>query len=159
MSDKTAITYHRATVADAAILADYRIRFALELSGPQPEENISRLRTQMLDFFSSTVDSSCISVIAKCGSQIAGIGSVHLRNVPGNFKNPTGRWGYIMNMYTVPEFRRRGICKGILDELVNAGKTAGITAFELHATVEGEPVYSKNGFTIHNEPTYRKFLL
>jgi predicted acetyltransferase len=84
---------------------------------------------------------------------------VHLRHLPGNFKNPTGKWGYIMNMYTVPEHRRKGVCKGILDELVKHATSAGITAFELHATPEGELVYSRNGFAPHNEPTYRKFLL
>ncbi len=63
-----------------------------------------------------------------------------------------------MNMYTLPQFRRRGICAGILNELVKEGKKIGITAFELHATAAGEFVYKKNGFTIHQEPTYRKHI-
>jgi GNAT superfamily N-acetyltransferase len=62
-------------------------------------------------------------------------------------------------MYTVPEFRRMGISSNILNRLVDTGKEMGITAFELHATEVGEHVYKKNGFLIHNEPTYRKFML
>lgn len=63
-----------------------------------------------------------------------------------------------MNMYTVSELRRKGICKTILNLLVEEGKKIGITAFELHATKEGEMVYIQEGFIYHNEPTLRKFL-
>jgi hypothetical protein len=52
-----------------------------------------------------------------------------------------------------------GICKGILNALVEEGTRRGITAFELHATPEGELVYKNNGFAIHVEPTYRKFIV
>lgn len=96
----------------------------------------------MTEYFSKAIqDNTCISFIAKCDEDVAGIGSVHLREMPGNFKNPSGKWGYIMNMYTVPEFRRKGICKNILNLLVEEGKKYGYYAFELHATNDGEKVY------------------
>lgn len=152
------ITYHKATINDTSILVENRILFALELSGGQNQEAIQALSKQMTNYFSKAIaDNTCISFIAKCDGIVAGIGSIHLRETPGNFKNPTGKWGYIMNMYTVPNFRRKGICKDILNLLVEEGKKNGITAFELHATIEGELVYKQNGFEIHNEPTYRKF--
>lgn len=152
------ITYHKATINDSSILVEYRILFAIELSGEQNQEAIQELSKQMTNYFSkATADNTCISFIAKCDGVVAGIGSVLLRETPANFKNPTGKWGYIMNMYTIPTFRRKGICKSILALLVEEGKKYGITAFELHATSEGEFVYKQNGFEIHNEPTYRKF--
>lgn len=153
------ITYSKATQADIQGLVDNRILFALELSGGQNEEAIQSLRNQMTNYFSNaTMDNSCISFIAKCDDIVAGIGSVHIREMPGNFKNPSGKWGYIMNMYTVPEFRRKGICKSILNLLVQEGKKMGVTAFELHATKDGEMVYIQEGFIQHNEPTLRKFI-
>ncbi|MCF8254330.1 MAG: GNAT family N-acetyltransferase [Bacteroidia bacterium] len=154
------ITYHKATIDDVFILVENRILFALELAGPQNEEAILLLRKQMTQYFSkATTENSCISFIAKCDGMVAGIGSCHLREMPGNFKNPSGKWGYIMNMYTVPKYRRMGICKGILNSLVEEGKKNGITAFDLHATKEGEKVYVKEGFIHHIEPTLRKFIL
>lgn len=153
------ITYSKATQADIQGLVDNRILFALELSGGQNEEAIQLLRNQMTNYFSNaTMDNSCISFIAKCDDIVAGIGSVHIRVMPGNFKNPSGKWGYIMNMYTVPEFRRKGICKSILNLLVEEGKKMGVTAFELHATKDGEMVYIQEGFIQHNQPTLRKFI-
>jgi GNAT superfamily N-acetyltransferase len=153
------ITYHKATPDDVQLLVDNRISFFLELSGEQPQETTDALRVQMTNYFpKATADNTCISFIAKCDGIVAGIGSVHLREMPGNFKNPSGKWGYIMNMYTVPAFRRKGICRAILNLLVEEGKKYGITAFELHATKEGEFVYTQEGFDHHNEPALRKFV-
>ena len=153
------ISYHKANSNDIEILVDNRILFALELTGNQNDEAIQLLRKQMTNYFSKATDeNTCISFIAKCNGIVAGIGSAHFREMPGNFKNPSGKWGYIMNMYTVPVYRRKGICKGILNLLVEEGKKIGVTAFELHATNEGEKVYTQEGFIHHNEPTYRKFI-
>jgi predicted acetyltransferase len=152
------ITYHKATQNDIRTLVDNRTLFALELGGEQPQEIIDSLKAQMTAYFTKTTsEGTCISFIAKCDNEVAGIGSVMMREQPGNFKNPSGKWGYIMNMYTVPEFRRKGICKGILNALVEDALKAGITAFELHATKEGELVYAQNGFELFAEPTYRKY--
>ncbi|HMG14136.1 MAG TPA: GNAT family N-acetyltransferase [Saprospiraceae bacterium] len=153
------ISYHKASQEDTKTLVDYRIIFALELSGEQPKESVAALRDQMTKYFhKATSDNSCISYFAKIDNNIAGIGSIHIREMPGNFKNPSGKWAYVMNMYTVPEFRRMGGCAGILNALLDEGKKMGITAFELHATKKGERVYVKNGFEPHPEPSFRKFI-
>ena len=138
----------RTVHADAshiAVLVENRQKFALELGGPQDDKVMEILREQITRYFSEAMKTGeCISVLAYHDDQLAGIGSMIVRQQPGNFKNPTGRWGYIMNMYTVPEFRRQGVCKLILNELVDAGNKIGITAFELHATPSGAPVYAQN---------------
>jgi predicted acetyltransferase len=153
------ITYHKAGIEDVESLVNNRILFALELSGVQNEESIQSLRNQMTQYFSKAMlDNTCISFIAKCDGIVSGIGSMHIREMPGNFKNPSGKWAYIMNMYTVPEYRRNGICKSILNLLVEEGKKSGITAFELHATKEGEKVYIQEGFELYHEPTFRKLI-
>ncbi len=153
------ITYHKATEMDVADLVENRIAMALELSGTQTIEKINALREQMTVFFKeATGNGICISILARCGEEVAGIGTLHTRQLPGNFKNPSGKWGYVMNMYTVPKFRRRGICKKILNDLVEEGKLVGVGAFELHATKEGAFVYEQCGFEVFPEPTYRRVL-
>ncbi len=153
------ITFSKATGDDIDALVEFRLRFATELAGDQPGEKIYALRYQLNTYFSTmTKENNCISIIADCDGQIAGIGSLLLRNMPGNFKNPSGKWGYIMNIYTVPEYRRQGICTGILHRLLQEGEKLGITAFELQATPSGEPAYRKCGFEIQHEPILRKYV-
>jgi len=101
-------------------------------------------------------DENYICWLAKDGEYLAGAGGLVIRQQPGSFKNPTGITGYIMSMYTFPGYRGQGIAGTILNKLIATAKDMGIHSFELHATQEGEPVYIKNGFLLHNEPTYRK---
>ncbi len=57
-----------------------------------------------------------------------------------------------MNMYTKPEYRRKGIAIKILDILVKESNNKGITAISLEATDMGRPLYEKYGFVkINNE--------
>mgnify|MGYP002591260415 FL=1 len=51
-----------------------------------------------------------------------------------------------MNMYTKPEYRRRGIAFITLDLLVHDAREKGITAISLEATAMGRPLYEKYGF-------------
>ena len=51
-----------------------------------------------------------------------------------------------MNMYTRPEYRRKGIAAKTLDLLVQDAKSRGITAISLEATDMGRKLYEKYGF-------------
>jgi hypothetical protein len=62
-------------------------------------------------------------------------------------------------MYTVPAFRRNGICKNNVNLLLKVEKKYGCHAFELHVIKLGEIVYTQEGFVHHEEPTLRKFIL
>jgi predicted acetyltransferase len=152
------ITYHKATQTDIEILVDMRIAFSIELMGAQSQKNIDELKIQLKKYFTSTINQTCFAYIAKCQNQLVGVGELIIRTQPGNFKNPTGVVGYLMNMYTIPTFRRKGICAQLLNDLINDAKQKGITLFELHATQAGEHVYIQNGFKKHTEPTYRKYI-
>ncbi len=55
-----------------------------------------------------------------------------------------------MNMYTKPEYRRKGIAIKILDILVKESNNKGITAISLEATDKGRPLYEKYGFVKMN---------
>jgi predicted acetyltransferase len=152
------ITYHKATQADVETLVDMRIAFSIELMGAQSQKKIDELKVQLKKYFISAINQTCFAYLAKCQNQLVGVGELIIRTQPGNFKNPTGVVGYLMNMYTIPTFRRKGICAQILNELINDAKQKGITLFELHATKAGEQVYVQNGFQKHSEPTYRKYI-
>lgn len=55
-----------------------------------------------------------------------------------------------MNMYTNPEYRRKGIAYKTLDMLIKDTKRKGISAISLEATDMGRPLYQKYGFVKMN---------
>ena len=148
----------RVTLDDLQTIVNLRLIFANEFSGQQTVEAIQEFKKYNQEYLHRAIqNNSFIAYLARHGSEIAGVGGMVIREQPGNFKNPTGKVGYIFNMYTFPQFRRKGICSELLKLLLEQADRMGIVAFELHASEQGEFVYKQNGFQKHNEPTYRKY--
>ena len=85
------------------------------------------------------------------GQVVAG-GGIMLRvlpPVPGSTHN--ARWGHIVNMYTEPGHRRRGLARIILNQLVAFAKAQKLDRLSLHAADDARPLYASAGFTATNE--------
>ena len=80
------------------------------------------------------------------GEILVGTGVVSYYRVMPTYHNQGGRKAYIMNMYTKPEYRRKGIAKKTLDLLVKEAKSRGIQDILLEATDMGRLLYKKYGF-------------
>jgi len=159
MQDADTIRYHIATISDIDVLIEYRVEFLKSLGEAPSEAAVEELSLQLRNYFTKALnDGSYLCYYATCHGEMAGIGALVVREQPGHFKNPAGTVGYLINMYTVPAYRRKGICGQLLERLVNAAKEKGITAFELLATREGEYVYTQHEFKLHHEPLYRRYI-
>lgn len=152
------IIYQKATINDIDAIVKCRTDFILDCTGEQPLEAVEDFNHQLKNYLNRELNKTYFVYIARQNDTIAGIGGIVIRQQPGNPKNPSGRVGYFMSMYSYPQFRRKGICTQILKALTNDAAKIGITTFELHATKEGEFVYTQNGFKMHHEPTYRKYI-
>ena len=64
-----------------------------------------------------------------------------------SYHNPAGLTGHIMNIWTDPAFRGRGIAWRMLDLLTAAACERGCLTVSLHTTAMGRPLYQRYGFT------------
>ena len=153
------IEYLRATSEHLAVLVDTRVAFLSEYWGTQDEVIQKRLKDELTEYFEKAIpDKTYVAWLAKdCDTYVANGGMV-IQQRPGSFRVPDGRSAYIMNMFTLPKYRKQGIASTLLNHLIEDGKQLGISFYELHATPDGQPVYIKQGFQLHKEPTYRKFI-
>lgn len=153
------ITYHKANLSDIEILIEFRLKLLLDIfesPGPEKEEE---LKTGFRAYFQKVLtNQTFIAFVAKSGEAVVGTGGMILREQPGNFRNPSGKVGYILNMFVEPGFRRMGICTRILDLLAEEAHQKDTHLLELFASKEGRLVYSNRGFVEHPEPSYRKHL-
>lgn len=60
--------------------------------------------------------------------------------------NLSGREVYILNMYTAPEWRGRGLARTLLDHLIRFARATDTRRIWLHATDAGRPLYEQAGF-------------
>ena len=71
------------------------------------------------------------------------VGCMAIRVNPGNFTQPSGRVGYVRNMYTASDYGKRGNCSEIVARLIESAMEMGIFSFKLHATKMDEPAYQQ----------------
>jgi N-acetylglutamate synthase-like GNAT family acetyltransferase len=69
-----------------------------------------------------------------------------IQELPANTNFITGKIGNILNVYTRPEYRMKGIAKQLLNNMIGEARTKNLSYLELLATDEGYPVYKKLGF-------------
>ena len=138
------VSFSPATPRDIDTLVAMRIAFLAEVNGePAPATMASELRT----YFSEALPTGeFVAQLARHeGRIIATSGLVFVRKPPSH-SNLNGREGYIMNMYTLPKWRGRGIAARLLDAMIAAARAANCSRLSLHAEPLARPVYERAGF-------------
>ena len=142
------LTYKKATLEDIDILTATRIEVLRAANKLSDDVDMSEVKKQSYDYYNKALrDGTHIAYLVFDKSRVIGAGGVSFFQVMPTYHNPSGKKAYIMNMYTSPEYRRRGIAYKVLDMLVKDAKSMGILAISLEATVMGLPLYEKYGFT------------
>ncbi len=62
-----------------------------------------------------------------------------------------GRQGTIVNVFTEPQWRRRGIASLLIQEIIIWSRNEQLDRLILHASDEGRSIYEKLGFVASNE--------
>ena len=145
------LTYKRATIEDIDLLTKTRIEVLRAANRLSDDTDLSEVEIQSYNYYQKALrDDSHIAYLAFDGTRFVGAGAVSFFQVMPTYHNLSGNKAYIMNMYTRPEYRRRGIAIKILDMLIKESKNRGITAISLEATDMGRPLYEKYGFVKMN---------
>src|SRR5450830_1160453 len=84
-------------------------------------------------------------------SVVAGIGLMEIDWPPHPSHPQQDKRGYVLNVYVVPAYRRRGIA-GLLMKMADAEfKKRGLAFAILHSTNSGRPLYEKSGWSSTTE--------
>lgn len=139
------MTIRMATAADIDEMVRLRILFLDEVNGPgrQPEGYAGKLRSYLV---SAMEDGSFAAFLAEEDGTIAATSGVCFYHIAPNYSNPSGGTAYILNMYTLPEYRRRGLASELFAKVIEEARERGYTRLALHATQDGRKVYEKFGF-------------
>ncbi len=92
-----------------------------------------------------------IAWIVEAGAQPVGSGGYILLAYPPSMRNPAGLVGYILSIYTHPDWRRQGVARLVMDAILEDQRRRGIQLAALHASDMGRPLYEKLGFQQTNE--------
>lgn len=144
--------YQRAGLDEIEKLTETRI-MVLRAANRLPEDaDMGEVREHTFHYYAKALrDGTHIAWLVYDGDRLIGTGGVSFFQVMPTCHNPSGHKAYIMNMYTDPAYRRRGVARGTLDRLVGEIRARGVAAISLEATEMGRPLYEKYGFVKMND--------
>ena len=91
------------------------------------------------------------TVLAVENGQVAGCATLcYLRMMP-TVSHPSGRRAHLMNVYTHPSWRRKGVARRMVSMLITEARNRGVSEISLDATAAGRPLYENLGFKNSDE--------
>lgn len=141
------VTIRQATVADIPDLVRLR-RVMFESMQVATPAKLDTAESAWVDYFAEAIPAETFygwlavtpedKVVSVCGVVI----DQH-PPAPGNL---SGLIGYVMNVVTIPGYRRRGLARRVTQAALSWLDERGIRRVTLHATEVGQPLYESLGF-------------
>ena len=148
-AEKTeSLLYRRAGSHDRELLTRLRLEVLRAANGLEEDVDLSRTELESRRYYETCFpEDSHAAWLVFDGEEVVGTGAVSFYQVMPTYHNPSGKKAYIMNMYTRPDYRRRGIARRVLELLTAEAEMRQIDAVTLEATAAGRPLYEAFGFT------------
>jgi GNAT superfamily N-acetyltransferase len=165
MTKSLPCTIRPAIASDAAVIARHRVAMFRDMGRVPTDE----LGSQLLNASTSALavflhERSYVGYLAVAADQhvIAGAG-LHIRPQLPRISSDgtyiaTGQIPLLVNVYTDPEWRRRGIARALVVALMRWAADEGFDQLVLHASDAGRPLYVSLGFTATNEMRWSPLL-
>jgi GNAT superfamily N-acetyltransferase len=155
-----------ATRADLEVISDHRARMFSDM-GELPLEMFETFRGQSKETVRSMLehdqyvgwlaspDNEPDKIVAGAGVTLRRVAPHPQQSADGKFDIVSGRQAIIQNVYTEPEWRRRGLGTLLMKEIIAWSQKTGIESLVLHASDEGRPIYEKLGFVTTTEMRFK----
>ena len=152
------LVIRRATVDDAAIVAQHRVAMFSDMGNVPTDQ----LASTLLELSTSALvaelgQESYVGWLALNGTNqvVAGAG-VHVKPQLPRISDDgtsvvTASLPLVVNVYTEPAWRHRGIARALMATLMQWATTQGFDRVVLHASDAGRPLYVSLGFVPTNE--------
>ena len=151
-----------ATSADADIIGTHRARMFYDM-GDIPDRlfdeframSCARLREQLTSGeyvgWLASPGASLGEIVGGAGVQLRRVMPHPLTHSTGEVEIAEGRHAIILNVFTEPEWRRRGVAALLMQHIIDWSRKERLDRLVLHASDEGRTLYEKLGFVLTNE--------
>lgn len=155
-----------ANFSDAALIASQRARMFQEM-GLVPESLFETYRARCERCICEMIERAEYVGWLACPNElpdriVAGAGAQFLHVLPHPVGEPNdeiviadGRHAIILNVFTEPDWRRRGLATILIEQIIAWARTERLDRLVLHASDEGRPVYERLGFIQTTEMRFK----
>ena len=136
---------------------------------PADVETIARMRVLMLDevtdeplpwqlegsvrrfVWKHMQDRTCMGVVAEDEGRVIADAVIYLFETMPDEVNVRGLTAMLYNVYTLPEYRGRGIMAQMLPEVIRLAREAGAVELKMTAEKKAIPLYERMGFHVNDD--------
>lgn len=140
-----------AEAADIPALCRLRLAYFDEEFGSLPAAQTAAISAQLPQYFAAHLGKDCITAAAVLpDGSLAANAILMVSEKPANPFFPNGRSGYILGVYTMPEYRRHGIATRLMQHIQTEAKRLKLDIVTLSASDMGKGIYEKIGFSVRH---------
>jgi len=111
------------------------------------EDEMLQIKNNLNKYFDKHINKDdFIGMIAEYNGNIASVVYMIIAEKPANPHFIDGKTGTLMNVFTYPEYRKKGIAQKLIKEIINEAKERGVGYIDLMATDAGYSLYKNLGF-------------
>lgn len=135
----------KATIEDMNQLIRLRFDF-LEGLMDMTSEQKAIIHIQLEAYYHKHINEDFIAILGEVDNRVVSTAYLAIAERPANPSFITGKTATLLNVFTYPEYRRRGYGVQIVNRIIDEAKTFDVSVIELSATEEGRGLYEKIGF-------------
>lgn len=155
----TEFTIRLATVADATVLARHRVGMFRDMGKLPTEQEAPLFAAAGRDLAAWLATGDYVGWVASPRdhpAQIVAGAGIQLRPLlprpnPNGGSIREGREAIVVNVFTEPKYRRRGLARVLMEQVIAWVRAHGIARLVLHASPDGRRLYEQLGFEPTNE--------
>ncbi|MFL5812074.1 MAG: GNAT family N-acetyltransferase [Bdellovibrionia bacterium] len=136
-----------ATLGDLPQLVELRILMQKEVNASSADRVDPSFPAALEKYFIQAMgNGSYVSAVAEMDGKLVSTNGLIIYHKPPSITGGDGRVGYVSNVYTLPEWRGRGIASELMKLIVSFAKESRLDKLHLGATDSGIGVYERVGF-------------
>lgn len=135
-----------ATPADIDALVEMRLAFNEADHGTLDADMARTLTAALPGYFREHMDRDLFCCVAREDGRIVSCAFLQVVIKPPSPAFPSGKTGTVLNVYTRPECRRRGLARRVMLYLIDLARAMDLCTMNLRATDAGYPLYQSVDF-------------
>lgn len=138
--------FGKADINDLDSLTELRIDYLIEDYGEISELQINQISEKLPDYYLKHLNKDFFAYVCREENKIVSCCFLCVTEKPSNPAFIDGKTGTILNVYTKPEYRKKGIAGELIRLLISDAEKMGLDFVELKATDAGYNLYKSIGF-------------
>lgn len=144
------LSVKRASLDELDTLMQWRMRVLAEVFSDSEHPNLEEIRKNNEEYYREALlggtHTACFAINEESGEIIGCGGICYQREMPSP-DNKAGTNGYLMNIYTLPEYRGHGVGRRIVEFLIDDAKGRNTEKIYLESSKDAKHLYEGIGFS------------